>query len=75
MNLKLTEWAIRRRWLVTCSIALVVVGVGSYLSLGRSADPAFIFPAVGIALAVCLAAEEMIRLQNLSSFRRDERQS
>jgi len=38
----LSQWAIRHRSLVTFfMIAIVVAGIGSYLRLGRSEDPAF----------------------------------
>jgi len=38
----LSEWAIRHRSLVTYfMLVIVIAGVGSYLRLGRSEDPAF----------------------------------
>jgi multidrug efflux pump subunit AcrB len=61
----LSEWAIRHRSLVTyVTLVIVVVGIGSYLWLGRSEDPEFILQAIGIVLAVSLAAEEIIRLRD-----------
>ena len=65
MKLKLTERAIRRRSLVTyITLVIMVAGVGSYLWFRRSEGPAFILQAIGAALAVGLAAEEIIRLQD-----------
>jgi len=61
----LAESAMRGHSLVTYFLlAIVVAGVGSYLWLGRSGRPEFILQAIGITLAVSLAAEEIIRLQD-----------
>jgi len=61
----LSEWAIRHRSLVTFFMLMIVVaGIGSYLWLGRSEGPEFILQAIGTALAVSLAAEEIIRLRD-----------
>jgi hypothetical protein len=65
MKLKLTERAISRRSLVTyVTLVIMVVGIGSYLWLKRSEGTEFILQAIGIALAVSLAAEEIIRLRD-----------
>ena len=65
MKLKLTERAIQGRSLATyVTLVVVVVGMGSYLWLAWRDGPMFIFEAIGIALAVGLAAEEIIRLQD-----------
>ena len=65
MKLKLTERAIQGHTLVTCvTLVVVLVGMGSYLWRAWREDPMFIFEAIGIALAVGLAAEEIIRLQD-----------
>jgi hypothetical protein len=61
----LAKSAIQGRSLVTyVTLVVVVVGMGFYLWLGRREGPMFIFEAIGIALAVGLAAEEVIRLQD-----------
>jgi hypothetical protein len=61
----LAESAMRRHSLVTyVTLAVVVVGIGSYLWLAWREGPMFIFEALGIALAVGLAAEEIIRLED-----------
>ena len=62
--MKLAEWTIQHRSRLTYVTLVIVVVGGSYLWLGQSAGPEFIFQAIGIALAVSLAAEEIIRLQN-----------
>ena len=71
MKLKLAERAVQGRSLTT-SITLVVavVGMGSYLWLAWREGPMFFFEAIGIALAVGLAAEEIIRLQDCPPRRR-----
>ena len=46
------------------TLVAVVAGMGSYLWLGWREGPMFFFEAVGIALAVGLAAEEIIRPQD-----------
>jgi hypothetical protein len=61
----LAKSAIQGRSLATyVTLAVVVVGMGSYLWLAWREGPMFIFVAIGIALAVGLAAEEIIRLQD-----------
>jgi hypothetical protein len=61
----LTKSAIQGRSLVTyVTLVIVVVGMGSYLWLAWREGPMFFFVAIGIALAVGLAAEEIIRLQD-----------
>jgi len=60
----LSEWTIRHRSLVTYFMLIVLVGIGAYLWLRRSEDPGFILQAIGLALAVSLAAEEIIRLRD-----------
>ena len=75
MNLNLTEWPIQGSSLVTCvMLVIAVVGLGSYLWLGRSEGPEFVLQAIGAVLGVSLAAEEVTRLSSPSpSLRRDER--
>ena len=65
MKLKLTERAIQGRSLATyVTLVVVVVGMGSYLWLAWREGPMFIFMAIGIALAVGLAAEDIVRQQD-----------
>ena len=65
MKLKLTERAIQGRSLVTyVTLVVVAVVLGSYLWLAWREGPMFIFMAIGIALAVGLAAEDIIRQQD-----------
>jgi hypothetical protein len=60
----LSEWTSRHRSLVTYFMLIVLVGIAAYLWLGRSEDPGFTFQSIGLALAVSLAAEEIIRLRD-----------
>ena len=61
----LAQSAMPGRSLVTFFLlAIMVVGIGSYLWFRRSESPEFILQAIGAALAVSLAAEEIIRLQD-----------
>jgi len=71
----LSKWAIQGSSLVTyVMLVIAVVGLGSYLWLGRSEGPEFVLQAIGVVLGVSLAAEEVIRLSSPSrSLRRDER--
>ena len=75
MNLNLTEWPIQGSSLVSyVMLVIAVVGLGSYLWLGRSEGPEFVLQVIGAVLGVSLAAEEVIRLSSPSrSLRRDER--
>ena len=66
----LSEWTMRHRGLaIDVVFAIALAAVGSYLWLGRSEHPEFSLFAAGIALAVSLAAEEIIRLGNRRSRR------
>ncbi|HZZ24984.1 MAG TPA: hypothetical protein VFE60_21495 [Roseiarcus sp.] len=61
----LAKSAIQGRSLATyVTLAVVVMGMGFYLWLAWRGGPMFFFVAIGIALAVGLAAEEIIRLQD-----------
>ena len=61
----LAKSAIQGRSLATyVTLVVMVVGMGSYLWLTRREGPMFIVETIGIALAVGLAAEEIIRLQD-----------
>ena len=67
-RLTLAESAMRGHSLVTYFLlAIVAVGVGSYLWLRRSEGPEFILQATGIVLALSLAAEEIVRLEEIAS--------
>jgi hypothetical protein len=61
----LTKSAIQGRSLaIYVTLVVVVVGMGSYLWLAWRDGPMFIFEAIGIAVAVGLAAEDIIRQQD-----------
>ena len=44
MQFNLSEWALKHRsFVVYCMLVTIVIGVMSYLRLGRNEDPAFTF--------------------------------